>query len=103
MSRLEQLKQFVDEDPMDPFNTYALALEYQKTDAIQAMRIFESLLLKHPDYVPSYYHFGKLLQQNGQYEKALSVFDQGIAASRTKNDTKAERELVAAKQELIDE
>ena len=32
MDRLGQLKQFVAEEPDDPFNAYALALEYLKTD-----------------------------------------------------------------------
>ena len=41
-SRIEQLKQFAKEDPNDPFNKYALALEYQKTDARKGIGNFQS-------------------------------------------------------------
>jgi lipoprotein NlpI len=38
MTRLEQLHQFLQEDPADPFNLYALAIEYQKTDIPHALK-----------------------------------------------------------------
>jgi tetratricopeptide (TPR) repeat protein len=101
MASIEQLQQFVNEDPGDPFNLYALALEYQKTDEQKALDIFNRLRSEHVEYVPTYYHLGKLYQELSEVEKALQVFEQGIEAARMQNDLKALRELQTAKQELL--
>jgi tetratricopeptide (TPR) repeat protein len=98
-SRIDQLKQFAQEDPKDPFNKYALALEYQKTEAKMALEIFEQLVIDHRDYVPTYYHLGKLYQEYGRTRDALQVFDTGISEARKQNDTKAMNELQTAYRE----
>jgi len=100
-SRIKQLEQFVKEDPEDPFNRYALALEYIKTDKIKASVIFFDLIRDHNDYLPTYYHLGKLYEEMHESEKALDVFDQGIDLARRQNDQKTLRELLGAKQELL--
>ena len=53
MNRLEQLRQFAAEEPHDPFNHYALALEYLKTNPREAENLFEQLLQQHPEYLPT--------------------------------------------------
>lgn len=53
--RIKLLEQYVEDDPNDPFNLYALALEYQKQNPAKAGKLFELLLAKHPDYLPTYY------------------------------------------------
>jgi tetratricopeptide (TPR) repeat protein len=99
MNRLEQLHRFLEEDPNDPFNTYALALEYQKTDTTKALTLFTALINTHPDYVPTYYHLGKLYADLHQKEDALNTFKAGIEKAKQVNDAKALRELSAAKME----
>lgn len=100
-SRIQQLEGFVNEDPNDPFNLYALALEHSKSDSRKAIEIFNQLLKKHPDYIPTYYQLGKLYIDTSENEKALEVFDLGINLSRNKNDLKAMREIQSARQELL--
>lgn len=100
-SRIEQLEQFVKEDPNDPFNLYALALEYIKTDRYKASVIFNNLIEQHAGYLPTYYHLGKLYEEQGQIEKAVGIFDQGIDQARKQNELKTLRELMGAKQELL--
>ena len=51
---LTQLKIFYEEDPSDPFNLYALAMEYLKTDTAESGRLFEILLHDHSYYLPTY-------------------------------------------------
>lgn len=101
MTRLEQLKKFLEEDPVDPFNIYALAIEYQKTDHSVALRLFKQLLHEYPDYLATYYHLAKLYQGLDQKENALKIFAVGIEKSRQLNEAKALRELQAAYDELV--
>ncbi len=103
MTRLQQLQQFLSEEPSDPFNLYALAIEYQKTDVQKSMELFRLLITENPKYIPTYYHFGKLLQENGEPENAQTVFESGIQFAQELNEMKALRELRAALQELEDE
>lgn len=100
-NRIIQLQQYVNEDPADPFNLYALALEYQKTDERKATDIFNRLREEHPEYIPTYYQLGKLYQALAKNELALQVFEQGIEMATKQNELKALRELQTAKQELL--
>jgi tetratricopeptide (TPR) repeat protein len=100
VSRLQQLLKFVEEEPHDPFNIYAVALEYVKLDSDKALVYFENLVAEHPDYVASYYTFGKLLQIKNQLEKAKQVFQKGIEKADANNDQKALRELKNALTEI---
>jgi predicted Zn-dependent protease len=96
MTRLEQLKQFIKEDPLDPFNHYALALEYLKTNPAEALNIFKTLLDNHPQYLPTYYPYAQLLAETKESERAEEVFQSGIAAAKEANDLKTMREIQAA-------
>ena len=99
--RIKQLQQFYEEDPRDPFNLYALALEYLKSDATKSIQFFETLLLNHPDYLPTYYHAAKLYQETGDRERAIKVFEDGISLARKVNNPKALRELQSAYDEMM--
>lgn len=100
MNRLEQLTQFLQDDPNDPFTLYALALEYQKTDMIKAKALFDQLLEKHPEYIPTYYHAGNLYVTLQRIDDAVRIFEKGIAVARKQNAVKAMRELQSVYDEL---
>jgi hypothetical protein len=95
MTRLEQLRQFVADDPADPFNTYALALECLKTDVGEATTLLLGLLQSHPDYIPTYYQAATLLAATGKPTEALKIAEQGMALAQSKGEMKARRELQA--------
>jgi len=99
--RLKQLQEFYDEDPVDPFNLYALALEYLKHEPRMSGKLFQDLLDLHPEYLPTYYQAAKLYAELGENEKAISVFESGIALATKLDDTKARRELKSAYDELM--
>jgi tetratricopeptide (TPR) repeat protein len=101
MTRLEQLHQFLEEDPTDPFNLYALALEYQKHDVAHAQRYFEQLVREHENYLPVYYTLGKLYAGEGQTELAMKVLEKGIVKAREQQEGKTLRELRTALDELM--
>jgi tetratricopeptide (TPR) repeat protein len=100
-SRIQELEGFVKEDPHDPFNLYSLALEYLKTDVRKSVDIFNQLLNEHAEYVPTYYHLGKLYIDISEHEKALEVFDAGILVATRQQNNKALRELQSARAELL--
>jgi tetratricopeptide (TPR) repeat protein len=95
-SRLAQLEQFYLEDPADPFNAYALAIEYLNFNHSKSRALFDKLLNEHPDYVPTYYHAGKLAETVEDFAKAEEIYLKGIDVARRNGDTKAMRELRSA-------
>ncbi|MEX0747959.1 MAG: tetratricopeptide repeat protein, partial [Rhodothermales bacterium] len=46
-----------------------------------------------PDYVGTYYHLGKLHEQEGRKEEAKETYRQGIATAQRLRDAHAESEL----------
>ncbi|MPR36762.1 tetratricopeptide repeat protein [Salmonirosea aquatica] len=93
---LEKLLVFYEEDPRDPFNLYALALEYQKHDASVASEHFERLLSDFPDYLPTYYHAAQFFILIGEIDKARIIFEKGIQIAAEQKNTKAQQELLRA-------
>jgi predicted Zn-dependent protease len=93
MNRLEQLRQFVKEEPNDPFNWYALALELLKTNADEARQLFEHLVGSFPQYLPTYYPFAQLLIEMKDASKAEEIFNLGIERSGAAADSKTLREI----------
>ena len=102
LSRIEQLSQFIKDDPEDPFNYYALGLEYSKTDKNRALEIFQQVIIEHKDYIPVYYQLAKLYEQMSQVENAIQTFSEGIIKAREQNDLKTLRELSAGLEELLE-
>jgi len=96
-NRIELLKTFIQEDPSDPFNHYALALEYVKTGDIEVARIhFQYVYENHASYLANYYQFGKLEESVGNMEMASKLYKQGIKIARSIGDSKTAAELQSA-------
>lgn len=97
MTRIEQLQQFLLETPDDPFLHYALTMEYVKLGKKEeALEKFEQLIQNYPDYLGTYYHFGKLLEQERQRERAVDIYTLGINLARNKRNMHALSELQGA-------
>ncbi|UYZ64587.1 tetratricopeptide repeat protein [Hymenobacter weizhouensis] len=100
-SRLQQLLAFYEEDPTDPFTIYALATEYRASEPLRAMDYYQKLLAEHPDYVGTYYHAGKLLQQLGNPEEAEKVYRTGLSVARRAGQLHAASEIQQALNQLL--
>jgi tetratricopeptide (TPR) repeat protein len=100
--RLVQLLSFYEEDPNDPFNVYALALEYQSHDHARAAHFFEELLLHFPQYLPTYYHAADFFAAV-DVEKTLAIYEKGIALAQEQQKPKALEELRRAYRSYQDE
>jgi len=96
-NRLQQLTDFLAENPNDPFLNYALATEHLKLGHTEeALGYYEKLIDNHPDYVGTYYHLGKLYETLGRREEAIGVYEKGMHSARIKRDIHALSELQAA-------
>ena len=96
-TRIDQLLQFLKEDPADPFIHFALARESEKIgEDDKALSYYTHLVEKHPAYVGTYYHYGKLIQRRGDVEQARSIFKEGIIQARNVGDHLSASELEGA-------
>ena len=102
MDRIQKLLDFLEKTPDDNFLKHALALEYIKAnEAFKARQLFEDILSKNPDYIGSYYHLAKLLEQTGERENAISWYEKGMAAAKKAGDNHAYNELQSAYEDLV--
>lgn len=101
-NRIALIKTYLKKSPEDSFLKHALALEYLKLgDNAQAIKLFEEVLEKNPDYIGSYYHLGKALEKSDAFEKAIIVYEKGMTVAKKLKDNHALHELQAAYDELM--
>jgi len=102
MDRILKLKELLKNNPGDSFLQHALALEYIKMgDDAKAKQLFESILLREPGYVGSYYHLAKLLERNDNIDKAIKWYEKGMEEAKKAGDAHAYNELKSAYEEVI--
>lgn len=102
MTRLEQLEKFLEEEPNDPFNLYALALELLKSNPEKALLLFNRLLHEFENYIPTYYTLASYYIDMDETEKARTILEKGIEKARSQQDAKALRELQSALNGLME-
>ena len=95
-TRLQQLLAFYQDDPTDAFTIYALATEYRAQEPGRAWEYYEKLLSEHPDYVGTYYHAGKLLEEFDKKDEAEKVYRTGLRVARQAGQQHAASELLQA-------
>jgi tetratricopeptide (TPR) repeat protein len=99
--RIEKIKEYLAKSPSDSFLKHALALEYIKLSKDeQAEKLFSEIIKDNPDYVGTYYHYGKLLERKGEEKLAIEIYREGIRIAGKLNDHHTSLELQAAMNEL---
>jgi len=102
MDRIQKLLDFLKASPNDNFLKHALALEYIKiNDTSKAKELFLEILTVNPDYIGSYYHLAKLLEQTGEKENAIIWYEKGMAEAKKAGDNHAYSELQSAYEDLV--
>ncbi|GAB3558357.1 tetratricopeptide repeat protein [Spirosoma fluminis] len=101
--RIQQLIRFVQEEPGEPFNVYALAMEYLNQQPQQAKTYFDQLLTQHPDYLPTYYHAAALYADLDDRDRAASLYEEGITLARAQQNQKTLQELQRAQKAFEDD
>lgn len=91
------IHQMLKTNPDDPFLIYAAALEYRKkNDKESTLNMFKKLVDEHPDYLATYYQIGKLYEEMGKLESAISFYKKGREVAKKQNDLKTLSELSEA-------
>ncbi|MGY6744854.1 MAG: tetratricopeptide repeat protein [Cecembia sp.] len=93
LSRIEMLQSFAEQEPENPFNWYALALEFQESAPEKANLLYHKLLKEHKGYLPTYYHAAAFFAEEGSIDLAKSTYEEGIALALEKNEQNTLREL----------
>ena len=101
--RLKILFQYLEEEPNEPFNVYAIAMEYMSKDIQKAKFYLEKLLTEHPDYVPTYYHAAAVYVELEDYTKVEHIYQFGIEKAHQQQSMKAYDELKRAYRMFLDE
>lgn len=97
MDRLATLLEMERVSPNDPFLKYALAMEYvSQGNMAESRHYFERLVTDHPDYVPTYYQYGKLEEEAGHTAIAETLYRTGMDKATAAGDKKTAGELRAA-------
>lgn len=95
--RIESMKQFVEQQPDNPFPRYALALEMKSAGQLEdAVEAFRTLRERLPTYVPTYLQYGMVLESLGRIDEAREVLTTGIEVATAAGDNHARSEIEAA-------
>ena len=101
MDRIATFKQFISEQPDNPFPRYGLAMEYKKQGQLEdACAAFDELTSVFPDYVATYLMYGNTLAALERDRQADQIYRKGIDVSTAKGDAHARNELEAALADL---
>ena len=101
LERIELLKGYCAEEPENPFNYYALALEYRESEKIEAASLFDFVAANFPNYLPVYFPAAQFFFENEELLKAKNLFEAGIKLAHVLQDEKAKKELSNAYQNFL--
>ncbi|MEP5611677.1 MAG: tetratricopeptide repeat protein [Cyclobacteriaceae bacterium] len=98
IERIKLLQKFISEEPNDPFNHYALAMEHYDEYPEKALDLLQGLSISHSEYLPTYFKLAHLYWDIEKWDEAESVFMSGIKLAEKQMDQKALSELKSAYQ-----
>ena len=99
--RIRRLQTMLENDPLDVFLQYALAMEFKnENDPESAINYLEAVRNQDPDYLGVYYQLGKLYEAKEQPALAIAVFEDGIKRAAALQDLHTLAELKNARVNL---
>ncbi|MEZ6094695.1 MAG: hypothetical protein R3C03_10745 [Pirellulaceae bacterium] len=94
MSRIDQLREMLAQDPNDVFLRYALGMELKGLEEFdEALQLFRGLMSNEPPHVPSFFMAGQSLVEAEQINEARDVLRIGIEEARRQGDMHAAGEM----------
>lgn len=101
IERVKNLESWIREDPNEPFNKYALAMELSGNDPKRVGSLFQELMTQHADYLPTYYIAAGFFLDQGDQPKAIQALETGILIAKKQKNLKTEKELTSFLDELL--
>lgn len=101
LERIKLLKDYCVKEPQNPFNFYALALEYRESEKVEAANLFDYVVFNFPNYLPVYFPAAQFFSENDDFPKAKNLFEAGIELAQSLQDEKAKKELSNAYQNFL--
>ena len=99
-TRLDELFEKYDENPLDVEVIFSIVKEYLKSNEDEEAEVYlKDLIKKDPKYVQAYITYGNLKENNNEIEDAEYYYRTGLRIAKELNDTKAMRVL----EDLLDE
>jgi tetratricopeptide (TPR) repeat protein len=96
-AKLALLEQMAAKDPKQPFPRYGVAMELASQGRLaDSAAAFAALAKDLPDYVPTYFQAGKVLEKLDRLDEARDFYGRGIAAATKAGNGHARDELEAA-------
>ena len=93
-TRLDELFDKYDENPLDTDIIFSIVKEYLKNNEDEEAEVYlKDLLKKDPKYVQAYLAYGNLKENNNEVEEAEYYYRTGLKVAKELNDTKAIRAL----------
>ena len=84
MSRIEQLKEMLEQEPEDTFLRYALAMEYDSQGNSElGMQLYRELMAQDPPHVDSYFRVAQIHVRLGESDEARTTLRKGIELARS--------------------
>lgn len=91
----------LEQQPLDLFLQYALAMEYLGMDqSDKAQNLFRAIIATDEHYVAAYYQLGKLVETTNETE-AITIYQKGMSEAQLKGDQKTVNEFRSAVEELM--
>jgi Tfp pilus assembly protein PilF len=99
-TRLDDLFEKYDENPLDADIIFSIVKEYMKNNEDEEAEVYlKDLLKKNSKYVQAYITYGNLKENNNEIEDARYFYQQGLKVARELKDTKA----IIALEDYLDE
>jgi hypothetical protein len=93
-SRLDELFDKYDENPLDCDNIFNIVKEYLKNNMDDDAEVYlKDILKKDAKYVQAYIYYGNLKENINEIEDARFYYRTGLKVAKELNDTKAIRVL----------
>ncbi|MBK7309298.1 MAG: hypothetical protein KBG47_05860 [Bacteroidia bacterium] len=97
INRIEALLSMLQTEPQDVFLNYSLGLEYSANNNFSlAEEQFKKTIDIKPDYIPAFFHLGKLYEEIKKTPEALNCYKQGLDFAKQQKNNKAVNELSEA-------
>lgn len=92
--KVRQLEDLVKQNPENALMHYTLGVEYLRADQNEkAIATLKKALNLEPHYSAAYRELGKALVKSNLSEKAVEIFDKGIAVAEEKGDIQTAKEM----------